>query len=487
MVIPAGGGTETVTVSATVRDPRRAGKQVSLDVRPGELVPGAVIDKNSIVWPATDPGAGTSTYIASDGSEVGWWLPAATVDTTYTLTLQIHVPNAAATSLLYKPSATVTLDESPPPPVPQSDAGASTTIPDTALGGAFTFSVGSDVDWLRFQTVDTGVEFAPLAALAVPVDHFAVKASLKTVSTGQPFTVTVTALDASNQPVTAYAGPLKLDDSVTHTLQVTGPATWSNGVGTASATIAKPADDDHVVAADGSGVSPGATGSSRGITVIGPADHFRLRLSDRAVYVGDRLRVWVTALDAVGHHVTSYAGPVSLSDSSGTLTVTDPGKWHDGVVRETVTIGVPFADDVVHATAAGSVTGASAAFDVFVRIHHFVVTVSPSVVVRGADAALTVTAKDAHGNTVAGYTGPVHVSGTAGWSDAARCADVDGRGRQGDGRVRRRRTAADPRRRRVGSARTPGRNEQRGHRRQDAVTNDFTERAPPREPRRRSA
>jgi hypothetical protein len=280
-VIPAGGGTQTVTVSAAVRDPRQAGHQVSLFVRPADLVPGAVIDANSIVWPTTDPGAGVSTFVAPDGREIGWWLPAATLNTTYTLTLQIHVPNGASTSLLYKPSVTAILDRQLPE-LP-TNAGPSTAISDAALGGTFTFSLATDVDWVPSQVADTGVEFAPIAAPAVPVDHFAVSTARRSVSAGQPFAVTVTALDASNQPVTAYAGPLKLDDSVTHSLQVVGPVTWSNGIGTASVTIAKPADDDHVVAADGSGVSPGATGSSRAITVIGPADHFRLRLSDRAV------------------------------------------------------------------------------------------------------------------------------------------------------------------------------------------------------------
>ena len=110
--IPPGGGTQTVTVSITVRDPQTAGGSVSIDVTPGDLVLGAVVDPSSVVWPTADPNASPYTYIAPDGSDAYWSLPTSTLNKTYNLTLQIHVPNGTATALQYKPK--VTAEAAPP-------------------------------------------------------------------------------------------------------------------------------------------------------------------------------------------------------------------------------------------------------------------------------------------------------------------------------------------------------------------------------------
>ena len=163
--IPVGGGTQTVTVSATLRDPQTAANGLSIDIIPGELVTGAVIDAASVVPPMTDPSSGAYTYVAPDGSDAYWSLSAPALNTTYTLTLQIRVPDGAGTALRYKPSVTVEV-AGPATHLPP-EWGHATTIPDAVLGGTFAFTAGADVDWaLRSQMTYTDAVLAPLAATA---------------------------------------------------------------------------------------------------------------------------------------------------------------------------------------------------------------------------------------------------------------------------------------------------------------------------------
>ena len=207
--IPPGGGTQTVTVSITVRDPQTAGGSVSIDVTPGDLVLGAVVDPSSVVWPTADPNASPYTYIAPDGSDAYWSLPTSTLNKTYNLTLQIHVPNGTATALQYKPKVTA---EAALPAVHLPSAwGDTTTITDNVLGGTFTFSARTNVDWSsRIQIAYTDIFLAPLAAADTtpPVlSSLADKTVDATGSTGAAVAFTVTATDNLDPSPTVVCTP----------------------------------------------------------------------------------------------------------------------------------------------------------------------------------------------------------------------------------------------------------------------------------------
>ena len=163
--IPPGGGTQTVTVSATLRDPTTVGDSLSIQVGASSLVPGAAIDVQSIVPPTTDPGSGAYVSVDPGGNSLWWSLPSPALNTTYTLTMQIKVPNGAASTLRYKPTVMVSLAE--PRTYFPEETGLSTTIPDATLGGTFTFSAGGAVDWTRRIVYSLSyVTFAPLLAVA---------------------------------------------------------------------------------------------------------------------------------------------------------------------------------------------------------------------------------------------------------------------------------------------------------------------------------
>ena len=163
--LPPGGGTQTVTVTATLRDPATVGDSLSIQVGASDPVPGAAIDVQSVVPPTTDPGSGAYVSVDPGGHSLWWSLPSPALNTTYTLTLQITVPNAATSGLRYKPTVMVSLAE--PRRYFPEETGLSTTIPDATLGGTFTFSAGSAVDWMRRIVYSLSyVTFAPVATAA---------------------------------------------------------------------------------------------------------------------------------------------------------------------------------------------------------------------------------------------------------------------------------------------------------------------------------
>ena len=93
-----------------------------------------------------------------------------------------------------------------------------------------------------------------------PVDHFKVSGPSNPVANIDT-TVTFTALDALNQTVKDFSGPVTVNDSA-HSLTPTGPVTWLNGVGTARVRF------DAASVSDRATVTAGlASGSSSVFTV----------------------------------------------------------------------------------------------------------------------------------------------------------------------------------------------------------------------------
>jgi hypothetical protein len=99
--------------------------------------------------------------------------------------------------------------------------------------------------------------------------HFSVSGPAN-IPAGTPFTFTVTAQDASNNPVTTYSGTLQFTSTDTHT-QLPGNTALTSGHGTFSATLTTPGNQ-MITATD---VSPSAlTGTSNAINVGALADAF---------------------------------------------------------------------------------------------------------------------------------------------------------------------------------------------------------------------
>jgi hypothetical protein len=133
---------------------------------------------------------------------------------------------------------------------------------------------------------------------------------------------------------------------------------------------------------------------------------------------GASFTVTVNALDASGSVVSSYSGTVHFTSSDGqavlpadyTFTPSDAGSHAFTVTLKTAGSQTVTATD----TSIGSVTGQAAVTVSPAAASQLTVSGYPSPTTAGAAHSFTVTAKDAYGNTVTGYTGTVHFTSSDG-------------------------------------------------------------------------
>jgi beta-lactamase superfamily II metal-dependent hydrolase len=142
--------------------------------------------------------------------------------------------------------------------------------------------------------------------------HFSVSAPAN-VTAGVAFSVTVTALDASNATATGYNGTFQFTSSPP---DVSGPHSATNGVSTFSVTLTT-VGTTTLTATDS--VNASITGNTNTNVNAPSATHFSVS-APANVTSGVAFNVTVTALDASNATVPGYTGTVHFtSSSSGTL------------------------------------------------------------------------------------------------------------------------------------------------------------------------
>ena len=138
--------------------------------------------------------------------------------------------------------------------------------------------------------------------------HLAVTAS-STVTAGITFSITVQALDASNNIVATYAGVVHFSSSDAQAL-LPANSTLTNGVGSFSVAL-NTAGSQTITATDT--ITGSVTGTSSGIAVTaGAATHFSVTAPPN-VTAGSAFSFSVTALDVSNNTATTYTGTVKFS------------------------------------------------------------------------------------------------------------------------------------------------------------------------------
>jgi len=287
------------------------------------------------------------------------------------------------------------------------NAGQITYSPDVSFTGPASFT---------YQVCDNGVTAGLLdsrcstATVNVTVTaqvttHFSVTAPAN-VTSGTPFSVTVTALDASNATVTGYTGTVHFTSSSAGTL----PADYTftgvdNGAHTFNVTLTS-AGPQSITATDG-----GITGSANTTVAPPPATHFSAT-APANVGNGVPFNVTVTALDASNATVTSYTGTVHFTSSSaGTLPADYTFTGADNGAH-TFSVSLTTAGAQSITAADGGITGSANTTVAPPPATHFSVT-APANVTSGTPFNVTVTALDASNATVPGYTGTVHFTSSS--------------------------------------------------------------------------
>src|SRR5438552_3960098 len=215
---------------------------------------------------------------------------------------------------------------------------------------------------------------------------------------------------------------------VTNTLSAgTGPlqGTTSFDIGTSAGNGTVTYTNLRIDAAgNGKQLTAAATGLTSGLSSTfavsaAAAANFVVAGHPSPVTAGATNNFTVTARDAFGNTATGYTGTAHFTSSDGqavlpanyTFTGGDAGVHTFGATLKTAGTRSITATDTVTSSITGAQTGivVNAAGATTLTVSRF-----PSPVTAGAANTFTVTAKDAFGNTVAGYTGTVHFTSSDG-------------------------------------------------------------------------
>jgi hypothetical protein len=232
---------------------------------------------------------------------------------------------------------------------------------------------------------------------------------------GVSFSITISALDANNNPVPGYLGTVHFtsgDKAATVPANYTFTAA-DNGVHTFTGLVLRTAGTQSVAATDvatasitGSATISVSAAAASGFTVTG-------LVSPRTAGATGAVRV--TALDPFGNLATSYRGTVHITSSDAqaglpadyTFTAADAGKHSFTVILKTAGTQSVTATDTVTATISGQRGGvvvkpANAAV--------LVVSGFPPSATAGTGYTFTIVLEDAYGNVATGYRGTIRFS-----------------------------------------------------------------------------
>jgi hypothetical protein len=389
---------------------------------------------------ATDPNTsgttgtitGTSANIAvtaSNATHITIAAPSvATAGVSFTYTLAaFDVFNNTATGY----NGTLTFTSTDPAPATFNPASSKLTNG----VGTFTVTLKTVGSWTVTATDNntsgvTGTLTATTPSITVTAGaatHLKVTAPT-TVTAGVPFTITVTALDSSNNvannAATPYTGLVQFSttdpsnqkelpgDPVSHTYQFLtsdqGQHVFVGGV-----TLITSATTQTVAASDISSGGTVSAGISSAITVVPTAaNHFVVSTKTTAT-AGIGIVVTVTAKDQFQNTATNYGGTVSLvanGDTSATFSPTS-STLTNGVGTFTATLFVSGIRTITASDTAAH-TGLSNNIIVSAAAANHLLVSAPSSATAGVGFTYTVTAQDQFNNTAPSYAGTVTFSST---------------------------------------------------------------------------
>jgi hypothetical protein len=190
------------------------------------------------------------------------------------------------------------------------------------------------------------------------VSSFVISGAPSTVTAGSAFSVTITAVDASNHTVTGYTGPVTLSSS--DSFIPLASVTLVNGTITVPVTLYK-ADTVQLTASAGS-----VNGTSGNITVnpgVAKSLSFIGSTMSLGVTAGTPFTVSVTVQDAYGNTVTGYNGIAQLTCSDHQPVLGPPVKLTNGT--GTARVVLRHADIVTLTATAGSLQDTNSSFHVW--------------------------------------------------------------------------------------------------------------------------
>ena len=262
----------------------------------------------------------------------------------------------------------------------------------------------------------TSTDSGTLTVFVISVSKLSVSGYVSPATAGVAGNFTVTAQDASGNTVTGYTGTIHFTSSDAQAVLPTNYTFVSgdNGTHTFSATL-KTTGSQSITATDT--VTNTITGTQSGITVS-PAAASQIRVETAAngsgnvvsaqnVTAGNSVTVYAITRDPYGNFVANAAGTWSLINKTGG--VADSDLVPSGDTKSAVFTGHGVGTAVIHVTSGSLTSTDSGTLTVFViSVSKLSVSGYVSPATAGVAGNFTVTAQDASGNTVTGYTGTIH-------------------------------------------------------------------------------
>ncbi|MDZ7319307.1 MAG: hypothetical protein ONB11_09150 [candidate division KSB1 bacterium] len=229
-------------------------------------------------------------------------------------------------------------------------------------------------------------------------------ANIGTQSAGQPFAISVTALDAYANVATQFTGTVNISD-LTNTIAPTISGNFSAGKWTGNVTITQVRTNDRITVTNTAGSQ---TGQSNLFNVIASAvDYFVIDNITSPKTAGTAFSITITAKDKNNNTVTGFVGTATLSDLTGTISPTTTTAFVNGVWTGNVTITKSLTNNIITATSSGK-AGQSNAFTVIhSSLDHFEFANISTPQVAGISFPITIKARDIYSNLVTSFNSSV--------------------------------------------------------------------------------
>ncbi|HEY6110277.1 MAG TPA: hypothetical protein VIV56_15360, partial [Gemmatimonadales bacterium] len=302
----------------------------------------------------------------------------------------------------------------------------------TAVAGVATFCglsidrVGSGYTLKATASVLTPVTSAAFNVVPGAADHLVVGQQPTSTTAGTPISpaVTVRVLDAMGNLVTGFSGNVTVaisagSGTVGASLSGTKTVAATSGVASFATLSIDKSGTGYTLLAASTGLTE--TTSAAFSVAAGAASQLQVSVQPSNASAGAAITpaVQVTAHDALGNLATAYVGNVTMAITAGTGTAgaTLSGAITSAAAGGVATFGTLSIDKAgtgykLTASAGGLSDATSETFDISVgAATKLVFTTQPTTTVAGTPiATIAVTAQDAVGNPVPGFTGDVTVS-----------------------------------------------------------------------------
>ncbi len=255
----------------------------------------------------------------------------------------------------------------------------------------------------------------PFSVFPATVDYFVISPITSPQVAGTSFSITLTAKDIYGNKATGFSGTVSISDG-TGTLSPATSGSFTGGVRSEPVRITHTASDVVISIDDGAN----HIGVSNTFNVkSGSLNRFSIA-SIPAQATGLPFTLSLTAEDEYGNIVTDFSGSGARVDIDhtgvGPITPTQSGDFTNGLWSGTVTVSqAQNSDQISVIRSGGSETGLSNNFSVSPSsVDHFAISAIGASQTAGVPFVITVTAKDASGNTVTGFTDIVTLSDQTG-------------------------------------------------------------------------